>query len=221
MRQFPAAQFKDFPKEFATLKKLSTPQKIQDFLDGIKINFEPKGDTCHSPLVVLQTRRAHCIEGAMLAAAALWVHGYPPLLLDLKTINNDQDHVVTLFKKGNYWGAISKTNHAVLRYRDPIYKTPRELAMSYFHEYFLNKNGKKTLRSYSRTPFDLSKQDTNWLTSRENLWDVAVALDVALHTAILPKNMQRHLRPARPIERQAGKIVEWRKERKNIRHREE
>src|SRR3989344_6349937 len=123
MRKFPA---KDI-KEFKIFKKLNSPSKIQDFLNEIPINFEKKGETCKSPLVVLKSNNAHCIEGAMLASAALWYHGEKPLLLDLKTSNDDEDHVVALFKANNRWGAISKTNHAVLRYRDPIYLSVREL----------------------------------------------------------------------------------------------
>jgi len=92
----------------------------------------------------------------MLAAAALWHNGYPSLLLDLKTTDADADHVVALFKEGGRWGAISKTNHAVLRYRDPVYRDPHELAMSYFNEYFLD-SGVKTMRSFSAAPFDISQ----------------------------------------------------------------
>lgn len=191
------------------LKKLSSPEKIQDFLDTIKINFEKDGDTSRSPLMVLRRREAHCIEGALLAAAALWYHGEPPLLLDLKTKKGDHDHVVALFERDGRWGAISKTNHAVLRYRDPVYRTVRELAMSYFHEYFLD-TGVKTLRTYSR-PFGLLPFGADWLTSAENLWEINNALDSSPHFAIAPKAAMAKLRPAHPVERAAGKIVEWKK----------
>lgn len=201
---------KEYPKEFAVFKKLSTPGKIQDFLDDrVKINFEKNGDTSRSPLMVLRHHEAHCIEGALLAAAALWYHGEPPLLLDLKTKKGDSDHVVALFKQGAYWGAISKTNHAVLRYRDPIYRTIRELVFSYFHEYFLD-TGVKTLQTYSR-PFSLLPFGDEWLTSAENLWEINNALDVSPHFAIVPKPLAGKLRLAHPIEREAGKIVEWKK----------
>ena len=136
MRQFPKSVMKEFPEEFSIFKKLRTPADIQDFVNGFEMNFTGRQHTYASPLVVLQTGKAHCMEGAMLAAAALWYLGYPPLLLDLKTTAQDDDHVVALFKEGGRWGAISKTNHAVLRYRDPVYRDPRELAMSYFNEYF-------------------------------------------------------------------------------------
>ena len=107
---------------------------------------------------VLRAGKAHCMEGALLAAAILEFHGHKPLLLDLRSTSEDLDHVVALFKQNGYWGAISKTNHVVLRYREPIYGSVRELAMSYFHEYFLD-NGKKTLREYS-VPVDLGKFDS-------------------------------------------------------------
>lgn len=122
--------------EETLLRKLKTPALIQDYLDRLPINFESEGDTHYSPRVVLRKKTAHCIEGALLAATALWLQGKAPLLLDLKTKQHDDEHVVALFKDGTYWGAISKTNHGVLRYRDPIYKTVRELALSYYHEYF-------------------------------------------------------------------------------------
>ncbi len=199
-------------KELAVLKRLSTPHKIQDFLDKLPINYEKGGDTCRSPRVALREGKLHCIEGAFIAAVALWLQGERPLLLDLKTLNIDidSDHVVALYKKNGYWGAISKTNRAVLRFRDPIYKTVRELAFSYFHEYFLPSTGQKTLRSYSR-PFSLKRFGTNWITSEECLWDIAEALDNSQHFPIIPKGNEKHLRNASAIERKAGSITEWNK----------
>ena len=144
--------------EFATLARLSTPQKIQNYLNALPQNFEPDGQTCLSVREVLHQKRAHCIEGAMLAALALWIQGEPPLLLDLKA-TRDYDHVVALFRRGGHWGAISKTNPPLLRYRDPVYRTLRELAMSYFHEY-ANRRHQKTLRSWAG-PFDLAHA-TGW-----------------------------------------------------------
>jgi hypothetical protein len=207
MRPFPVAEFKTFPKELAVLRKLRTPAAIQDFLNRMPFNFEEGGETYRSPVAMLKAKKAHCMEGAMLAAAALWLHGQPPLLLDLKTVDPDVDHVVTLFKEGGRWGAISKTNHAVLRYRDPVYRDPRELAMSYFNEYFLD-SGVKTMRSYS-APFDLSKYGGAWITAPVDLADIAADLDSSKHFRILKKGAERTLRRAEPIEIEAGKIVEW------------
>ena len=140
---------------FRTLRELSTPRRVQDFLGGIPINHERRGETCSSPAVTLRRGSAHCMEGALVAALALWMHGEPPLIMDLKTTDDDVDHLVALVRVDGFWGGITKTNHAVLRYREPVYQSVRELAMSYFHEYFLD-DGRKTLRQYS-TPFDLSK----------------------------------------------------------------
>jgi hypothetical protein len=196
--------------ELGALKRLSTPTKIQDFLNTLAINFEKTGETLMSPREVLRTKRAHCIEAALLAATALWFHGERPLLMDLRSLPHDFDHVVTLYKKGKYWGAISKSNHAVLRFRDPIYRSPRELAMSYFHEYFLNANGQKTLREHS-LPFSIKRFGKDWITSSDNLWYIAEALDDSPHARIVPRGYERSLRPADKLERKAGEIIEWHK----------
>lgn len=160
-----------------------------------------------SPRRVLREKKAHCMEGALLAAAALWLQGEKPLILDLKTIADDTDHVVALFKYKNYWGGITKTNHSVLRYREPVYKTVRELALSFFHEYFLD-NGRKTLDSYSR-PFDLSRvlKKYAWTVSEKDLWDLSDELDESPHLPIVPHRIR--MRPADRVEIEAGKITEW------------
>ena len=197
-------------KEQATLSQLSTPRKIQDFLDRIPINFEKHGDTHMSPRRVLRERKAHCVEGALVAAAALWLHGKPPLLLDLKTIEFDDEHVVALFKEHGRWGAISKTNHAVVRYRDPIYKTVRELALSYYHEYFRD-DGLKTLASYSR-PFDLRTMGDYWITTHEDLWEIDDKLNAIPHYQFVPKKNKHLIRRATPFERRVVNTREWSKD---------
>ena len=138
--------------EIKVFLKLKTPQKIQDYLNSLKFNFEKNEETCMSPRFVINGGKAHCMEGAMFAAAVLEFHGSKPLLLDLRSDKElkDYDHVVAVFKKEGCFGAISKTNHAILRYREPIYKTVRELALSYFHEYFTDK-GKKNRLAYNHT----------------------------------------------------------------------
>ncbi|HXZ55768.1 MAG TPA: hypothetical protein VEF92_01390 [Burkholderiales bacterium] len=198
--------------EFAVLRRLRTPQKIQEFLNGISPNFETQGQTCLSVREVLRQRRAHCIEGAMLAACALWVHGEPPLLLDLRA-ERDYDHVVALFRRGRCWGAISKTNPAVLRWRDPVYRSLRELAMSYLHEY-ANKRHQKTLRSYAG-PFDLRRFDPGlWITSKKNCWEVGATLDDLRHRPLLTRAQARGLRLRDAVERKAGVVFEHRPPRK-------
>ena len=125
------------PAEHRLFARLDSPQKIQDFLDRLPVNFSLDGDTAMSPRSVLKARMAHCAEGAIFAAAALAYHGRPPLLMDIRALPADQDHIITLFQERGLWGAISKTNHAILRWRDPIYASARELAMTYAHEYCL------------------------------------------------------------------------------------
>jgi hypothetical protein len=205
MRKFPST----LKKEFRIFKKLNSPKKIQNFLDTLPINLEEGGRTCRSPLEVLERKEVHCIEGAMFSAACLWFHGERPLLLDLRSVYRDNDHVVALFRQAGHWGAISKTNHAVLRYREPAYRTIRELAMSYFHEYFLD-NGAKTLRTYS-TPLNLLRYGPSWLTDKKNLTYISEDLDDSPHFELLPENLIRRLRKADKIEIEAGKLVEWKK----------
>ncbi|MES3005617.1 MAG: hypothetical protein V4664_01575 [Patescibacteria group bacterium] len=195
------------PLELKVLKRLNTPHKIQDFLDTLAINYEKEGETYMSPRRVLRTGKAHCLEGALLAAVALWLNGEDPLILDLKA-PKDEDHVVALYKRNGYWGAISKTNHATVRSRDPIYKTIRELTVSYFHEYFINETGKKTLRSYSR-PLNMKKFGTDWITTEDDLWDIPWQLDQLKHFEIFPKKNQKHIRKADMMEKKAGELREW------------
>jgi hypothetical protein len=195
-------------KYWQLLKGLNTPAKVQDFLNSLSFNFEKRGETNSSVKYTLKRGSAQCFEGALVAVAALWTQGRPPLLLDLKATQPDFDHVVALFKQDGLWGAVSKTNHAVLRYREPVYRDVRELTMSYFHEYFLN-NGRKTLRSFSR-PFNVSKYMTEWLNSSENLAWLAHKLDRSPHTRVLTAKQIRNLRKADKVEIEAGRITEYR-----------
>lgn len=193
-------------------KRLTTPDKIQTFINAIPANFEFSGETNMSPRKVLENNTAHCMEGAMLAASILRYHGKLPLIMDLRAKRPDDDHIVTLFKVDNYFGAISKTNHAVLRYREPIYRNLRELAMSYFHEYFDNETGKKNLREYS-IAINLAQFDKlEWETTDKDLWDIVSAVDASRHYNIITQQQERSLRNAEAIEVQAGKITEWNKQ---------
>ena len=210
------------PAERRVFKKLSTPERVQDYLEALPHNFSKKaGETCRSVRQILRKRRAYCFEGALFAAAALAYHGKPLLLMDLQTTNDDEDHVVALFsvqdrsasggKERKLWGALSKTNNPVLRWRDPVYTSVRELAMSYFHEYFLYKDGRKTLRAYSR-PFDLTKYKPEvWVTGEGSLDFIAEALDASPHFPILPRNKIVRLRNATVIERKVLDLEEWKK----------
>ena len=192
-------------KEKLLLNKLNTPAKAQDFLNKLLFNFEKSGETLKSPIFSLRAGSAHCFEGALLGAYILSQHGFTPYLMHLGAIKGDYDHVIAPFKIRGLWGALSKTNHAVLRYREPIYKNIRELALSYFHEYFLD-DGKKTLRQYSEL-FDLSGLKRNWATAEGDLW----WLDKIKHYDIVPKFYIKKLRKADRIEIKAGKIIEYKK----------
>jgi hypothetical protein len=194
--------------EWKVLSALRTPQKIQDFINSIPFKFE-RYDTYNSPKKILRQHKAHCFDSALCAATALWIRGERPLLLDLKVDENtrDVDHVVVLFRQFDHWGALSKTNHGVLRYREPVYKSVRELVMSYFHEYFL-KNGHKTLRSYSK-PFDLSQFGTGWISEAADLYQLAEKLDRSPHVHILSSKQIKNLRKADAIEIKAGEIKEF------------
>jgi len=197
--------------DFAVLRRLDTPQKIQAFLHRLQQNWEVDGETCRPVAEVLRTGRAHCIEGAMLAAAALWAHGEPPLLLDMRA-ERDFDHVVALFRRHGHWGAISKTNGIGLRWRDPVYRTLRELAMSYFHEYF-NRRDHKTLREYS-LPFDLRRMDPAvWASGTRHAWQVGEALDELRHFRLVERRHLKAVLRRDPFERRVGRLVEYRKPR--------
>lgn len=188
--------------------RLDTPQKVQNFLDRMPANFEPTGDTARSPRSMLRARVAHCSEGAIFAAAVLAYHGRPAWLMDLRALPSDQDHIVTLFKQRGLWGAISKTNHAILRWRDPIYRSARELAMSYAHEYALP-GGKKSLLEFSR-PFSLTRYaPARWVTAPDDLDWLLYALDLSPHWPVAPRHAMRRRRPSTWVEMRAQDVVEW------------
>jgi hypothetical protein len=178
--------------ETRALRALKTPERIQHFLDTeVAYNKEPEGETIRSPRRVLRDRCAHCLEGALLAAAALRVHGAPPLLLDLEAVRDD-DHVLAVFRQRGCWGAMAKSNYAGLRFREPVYRTLRELVMSYFEHYF-NEAREKTLRNYSR-PVNLARFDRiEWMTSEEDLWPISDHLVKIPHVPLLRAGAARRL----------------------------
>jgi hypothetical protein len=178
--------------EIRVLKSLKTPERIQQFLDhDIAYNKEPEGATVRSPRRVLRDRVAHCMEGALLAAAALRVQGYPPLLLDLESVRDD-DHVLAIFKQRGCWGAIAKSNYSGLRFREPVYRSLRELVMSYFEHYF-NLAREKTLRNYSR-PVNLARFDRiGWMTADEDLWVISEHLAKIPHVPLLRNGTRRQM----------------------------
>lgn len=196
------------PAEHRVFARLDTPQKIQTFLDRLPINFSLSGDTAMSPRRTLQARMAQCAEGAFLAAAALAYHGREMWLMDIQALPSDHDHVVTLFKERGLWGAISKTNHAILRWRDPIYRSVRELAMSYAHEYCLP-GGKKSMLAYSR-PFSLGRYaPARWVIAPDDLDWLLVDLDTSPHLPLAPKAAMRKRMRSTKVELLSQEVLAW------------
>lgn len=174
------------PDEMRLLRSLSTPWKIQKYLDALPYNKEPNGETCRSPRRTIRDQTAHCFEAALFAAAALRVKGHPPLILDLESVRDD-DHVIAIFRVDGHWGAMAKSNYSGLRFREPVYRTLRELVMSYFEHYY-NLRGEKTLRAFSR-PVNLTRFDRmNWMTAEEDVWEIPEYLTTIRHTPVLKTN---------------------------------
>lgn len=181
------------------LKTLSDPDKIQAFLDSIDYN--PNYE-CRSPRWVIRKRSAHCFEGALFAAAALQFIGYKPLIVDMLA-ENDDDHVIAVFREEGLWGAVAKSNFTSLRYREPVYRTLRELIMSYF-DFFFNTDGFKSLRSYSR-PFDLTYfESRNWATTDEDLEFIGDKIESLHHYPVAPERIIRKLYKASEPVLRAG-----------------
>jgi hypothetical protein len=176
------------PSELRRLRSLRTPAGIQKFLDSLEYHL---ADTCWSPRRVLRDRTAHCLEGAIFAAAALRVIGFPPLVIDLEA-KHDTDHVIAVFKIGGHWGALGQSNFSGCRYREPVYRSLRELAMSYFEDYF-NKRGQRSMRTYSR-PVNLARFDhRNWMTANKSIWFIPDYLCDIPHMRILTRAMEKRL----------------------------
>jgi len=190
------------PLELRKIRALKSPWGIQKFLDAIPYHH---AGTAWSPRIVLQKRTAHCLEGAVFAAAALRVLGYPPLVFDLEGYRDD-DHVLAIFQEGKHWGAIAKSNFSGLRYRAPVYVSLRELAMSYFEDYF-NLAGDRSLRRYTKEPVDLREfNKLQWMTSEKDVWFVAEKLCEVPHTRILTPKMEKTLTRLDKRSLEAGKF---------------
>jgi hypothetical protein len=172
----------DLTRSEARLLASLTPEwRIQEYLDT-RLRYDTKGGSCRSPRRVIREGRCQCMDGALFAAAALRVQGRPPLILDLEA-EQDDDHVLAVFKTRHGFGAIGRSNYSGLRYREPVYRTIRELVMSYFESYF-NLRRQKTLRTYSR-PVNLARFDRiRWMTSEQDVWDIPNHLLLIPHTRI-------------------------------------
>jgi hypothetical protein len=190
--------------EIRQLRQLDSPAKIQAFLDSLPYNYDTNPHTCFSPRLVLRHGRAHCLEGALLAAAAFRAAGRPPLLVDLAAVRDD-DHVLAVFREGRCWGAVAKSSYSGLRYRDPVYRTLRELVMSYFPHYY-NLRGEKTLRAYSR-PVNLARFDRlGWMSSEEDVWYIPEYLTGIPHIRLFTPAQLRRITPMDPLLYAAGMV---------------
>ena len=187
-------------RELRLLRSLTPPWRIQRFLDELEYDFEGAG--CRSPRRVLRERKVQCMDGAMFAAAALRVQGGRPLLLDLEAVSDD-DHVLALYRVSGLWGAVARSNYSGLRFREPHFRTVRDLALSYVEGYF-NLRREKTLRRYSR-PFDLSYFDRiGWMTAEDDLWEIPDHLVGIRHNRLLAPAQERALAPVSRVVFLAG-----------------
>jgi len=176
------------PKELRKLRSLKTPHGIQRYLDDMPYHLE---DTSWAPRRVLRENTSHCFEGAIFAAAALRANGFPPLIMDLEA-EHDTDHVIAIYRLDGHWGAVAKSNYTGCRYREPVYRSLRELAMSYFNLYF-NLRRERTLRRFSR-PVNLRRfDDQNWMTTEKPLWFIVNYLFTIRHYPLLRPGMVKKL----------------------------
>src|SRR5512133_1020197 len=189
------------PAEISFLKTMSDPDKIQGFLDSVAYN--PVYE-CRSPRWIIKKRSAHCFEGALFAAAAMQFNGYKPLIVDLKAFNDD-DHVIAVYRVDGYWGSVAKSNFTSLRFREPVYRSLRELVMSYFDFYF-NTDGDKSLRYYS-LPLDLTIYNKrHWATTDEDLEYIGDKLEAMHHYSVVDSRMINNLKRASAIMLKAGML---------------
>ncbi|HLQ52404.1 MAG TPA: hypothetical protein VK129_12955 [Terriglobales bacterium] len=184
-------------RELRTLRSLRTPAGIQKFIDGLEYHL---AGTAWSPRLVLRERTCHCLEGAIFAAAALRVIGFPALVIDFEAVN-DTDHVVAVFQIDGHWGALAQSNYSGCRYREPVYRSLRELAMSYFEDYF-NLRCERTMRTYSK-PVNLARFDSrHWMTTEKPIWFIPEYLVDIPHIKLLTPRMIKRL--SRVDERSKG-----------------
>ena len=187
-------------EEHAIVNGLTSPAVIQAFLDSIPYSTD---EFYRCPLRVLRDRTAHCFDGAVFAAAALRRIGHPPLILDLLSNGRDDEHLLALFKDHGYWGAVAKSNFVGLRFREPVYRTLRELVMSYFEQYY-NLEREKTLRGYTG-PLNLKRFDRlNWMTADETMELIAQRTEEIRRVMLIGGEMEKRLSLVDERSYQAG-----------------
>lgn len=181
-------QFAFSGAELRKLRSLKTPHGIQRYLDNMPYHL---ADTAWSPRRVLREGTAHCLEGAIFAAAALRANGFPPLIVDLEA-EHDTDHVIAVYRVDGHWGAIAKSNFTGCRFREPVHRNLRELALSYFNLYF-NMRRERSLRTFSR-PVNLARFDRlQWMTTEKPVWFIVDYLFEIHHYRLLSKNIAKKL----------------------------
>jgi len=176
------------PKQLRKLRSLRDPHGIQKYVDAMPYHL---ADTAWSPRRVLEENTSHCLEGAIFAAAALRANGFPPLIVDLEA-DHDTDHVLAVYRVDGHWGAVAKSNYTGCRYREPVYRTLRELALSYFNIYF-NLRKERTLRRFSR-PVNLARFDRlDWMTTDKPVWFIVYHLLEIPHYPLFSKRIAARL----------------------------
>lgn len=187
--------------EKALIQGLHSPDRIQAFLDSVQY---PAGERNRSVLNVIRERQAHCLDGGMFAAAALSWIGYPATIMDIfPEPGKDDDHILALYQVDGCWGAVAKSNFVGLRLREPVYRSLRELVMSYFESYF-NVDGEKTLRSYSR-PIRLGKWDyLDWVCDDHGVDVIEMKLKTLKSTPLITEKMAARLNRADEISYKSG-----------------
>ncbi len=186
--------------ERTALRKLRNPYEIQNFLDEVEYSSDA---FYRSPVQVLRDRKAHCFDGALFAAAVLRRLGYPPLILEMLPNDRDDDHLLALFRAGRRWGAVAKSNFVGLRYREPVYRSLRELVMSYFEHYY-NVSRERTLRGYT-VPLKLERFDhLDWVGDSGSLEEIADGLDRLRRFSLLDPETVAVLNPVDERTYRAG-----------------
>lgn len=190
------------PREAAFLRRLTPPWRIQRFLDGLE--YDVKGEGCRSPRRVLRERKVQCMDGALFAAGALRLQGHPPLLVDLEGVW-DTDHVLAVFRAGGRWGVVARSNFSGLRYREPLFRSVRDLVLSYVESYF-NLRREKTLRRYSRAVSLARFDGRGWMSAEEDLWYIPQHLVGVRHYRLLTPAQERRLGPVSRVVFEAGLV---------------
>lgn len=190
------------PRERATIRGLKSPLKVQQFLDATPYSSD---DFYRCPRRVMSDRRAHCVDGALFAAAAMREHGHSPTVTWIHA-ENDDGHLLALFRRGKLWGAVGKSNFVGLRYREPVYTSLRELVMSYFNDYF-NSTGERSMRGFT-VPLPLARFDRlHWMTDDAGVIPIVdVELDRLKTNAIAPPAAMRNLTPVDSRTLKAGML---------------